>query len=174
MINDLHVPKPTNEACVFGLVITNEPCHSRGMELDETGLSALANLADAAVASPTEFESLAEAAIDDARRYDSSRNSSALAAALAAIGTTLSDIEAVPEARTVETMMRAARTLRERDDGLAREAGRALVWALENQLLLAARHSAEPIPSGLHPLDHDERERSRPVSIRSLETRHKF
>ena len=71
------------------------------MELDETGLSALANFADAAVASPAEFESLAEAAISDARRFDSSSNSSALAAALEVIGYTLSRIEAAPAARTV-------------------------------------------------------------------------
>jgi hypothetical protein len=144
------------------------------MELDETGLSALANFADAAVASPGEFESLAEAAISDARRYDSRSNSSALEAALEVMSSTLSRIEAAPAARTVETMMQVARSLREREDGLAREAGRALVWALENQLLLAARQSAEPIPSGLHPLDHDQRERSRPISIAALESRHKF
>jgi hypothetical protein len=174
MVTNLHVPKPTNKACMLGLVNPIISCHSRRMELDETGLSALANFADAAVASPGEFEALAEAAIDDARRYDSAQNSNALAAALAAIGSTLSRIEAAPAARTVETMMQVARTLREREDGLAREAGRALVWALENQLLLAARSSAEPIPSGLHPLDQDERERSRPVSIQGLETRHKF
>jgi hypothetical protein len=144
------------------------------MELDETGLSALANFADAAVTSPGEFESLAEAAIDDARRFDSQRNSSALAAALEVIGTTLARIEKAPEARTVETMMQVARSLREREDGLAREAGRALVWALENQLLLAARHNAEPIPSGLHPLDQDQRERSRPISINGFGSRYKF
>ncbi len=144
------------------------------MELDETGLSALANFADAAVVSPGEFESLAEAAIDDARRFDSPRNSSALEAALDVIRSTLAKIEAVPEARTVETMMQVARSLREREDGLAREAGRALVWALENQLLLAARHSAEPVPSGLHPLDRDQRERSRPVSLHGFEARHKL
>jgi hypothetical protein len=144
------------------------------MELDETGLSALANFADAAVASPGEFESLAQAAINDARRHDSSSNSNALAAALEVMGATLSLIEAVPEARTVETMMMVARTLRDREEGLAREAGRALVWALENQLLLAARRSAEPIPSGLHPLDQDQRERSRPISIAQLEERYKF
>jgi hypothetical protein len=159
---------------MLGLVMTTESCHSRGMELDETGLSALANFADAAVASPGEFESLAEAAISDARRYDSSSNSSALAAALEAIGSTLSRLEAAPAARTVETMMQVARTLRQREDGLAREAGRALVWALENQLLLAARKSAEPIPSGLHPLDQDQRERSRPISIGALENKYKF
>jgi len=141
------------------------------MELDETGLSALANFADAAVASPREFEFLAEAAIDDARRFDSARNSSALAAAVDVIGSTLGRIEATPEARTVETMMQVARALREREDGLAREAGRALVWALENQLLLAARQSAEPIPSGLHPLDQDLRERSRPVAIMGFDAR---
>jgi hypothetical protein len=65
--------------------------------------------------------------------------------------------------------MQVARVLRQRDDRLSREAGRALVWALENQLLLAARRDAEPLPSGLHPCDSDERERSRPVSIRSLD-----
>jgi hypothetical protein len=159
---------------MLGLVMTTKPCHSRGMELDETGLSALANFADAAVASPSEFETLAEAAINDARRYDSRSNSSALAAAFETIGDVLVRIEAVPAARTVETMMQVARALREREDGLAREAGRALVWALENQLLLAARHNAEPIPSGLHPLDQDQRERSRPVSIHGLEAKHKF
>src|SRR5688572_9059746 len=131
MVTNLHVSNPTNKACLLGLVIPTQPCHSRHMELDETGLSALANFADAAVASPCEFESLAEAAIIDARRYDSTQNSNALAAALAAIGSTLSRIEAVPAARTVETMMQVARSLREREDGLAREAGRALVWALE-------------------------------------------
>jgi hypothetical protein len=136
-----------------------------GMELDETGLSALANLADAAVTSPAQFEALAEAAMDGARRFDTPGNSSALAAALAEIVSTLDSIEARPEARTVDTMLQAARALRARDDGLAREAGRALVWALENQLLLAARRDAEPIPSGLHPLDHDQRERSRPVRV---------
>jgi len=161
-------------ACVLGLVMLSETCHSRGMELDETGLSALANFADAAVASPGEFESLAEAAISDARRYDSSSNSDALAAALEVMGSTLSRVEAVPGSRTVETMMQVARTLREREDGLAREAGRALVWALENQLLVAARQSAAPIPSGLHPLDSDQRERSRPISLAQLESRYKF
>jgi len=159
---------------MLGLVMTIKPCHSPRMELDETGLSALANFADAAVASPGEFESLAQAAIGDARRYDSSSNSHALAAALEVMGATLSRIEAVPAARTVETMMQVARTLRDREDGLAREAGRALVWALENQLRLAARQSAEPIPSGLHPLDQDQRERSRPISIQQLEERYKF
>lgn len=139
------------------------------MELDEIGLSALANVAEAAVASPGEFEGLAEAAIDDARRFDSSRNSAALAAALAAMGSALSRLAPEPQQRTVDTMMQVARALRSRDDCLSREAGRALVWALENQLLLAARRDAEPLPSGLHPLDHDERERSRPVSIRGLE-----
>ncbi len=144
------------------------------MELDETGLSALANLADAAVASPSEFESLAEAAIDDARRFDSRRNSDALAAALDVIGSALAGIEASPEARTVDTMLQVARALRARDDVLAREAGRALVWALENQLLLEARRNADPLPSGAHPYDDELRERSRPVSIHGLEARHKF
>ncbi|MFO7561532.1 MAG: hypothetical protein R6X02_02715 [Enhygromyxa sp.] len=144
------------------------------MDLDETGLSALANFADAAVASPGEFESLAEAAISDARRFDSPGNASALASAIDVVGATLASIAAAPEARTVETMLRVARVLRERDDGLAREAGRALVWALENRLLSAARHSARPIPSGLHPLDQDQRERSRPVSIHGFETRRKL
>jgi hypothetical protein len=139
------------------------------MELDETGLSALANFADAAVTSPGEFETLAAAAIDDARRFDSRGNSDALAAALDAMGTVLGRLAAHPEDRTIDTMMMVARTLRERDDELAREAGRALVWALENQLLLAARRDAEPLASGLHPYDSDERERSRPISIRSLE-----
>lgn len=139
------------------------------MELDETGLSALANFADAAVASPGEFEQLAAAAIHDARRYDSSRNSAALAAALDAMGDALGSVDVEPGDRNVDTMMQVARVLRERDDRLAREAGRALVWALENQLLLAARRDAEPLPSGLHPNDLDERERSRPLSIRSFE-----
>src|SRR5690606_23894856 len=144
------------------------------MDLDETGLSALANFADAAVASPGEFESLADAALDDARRYDSPANASALAAALEVIGSTLADIEAAPRARTLETMMQVARALHERDDKLAREAGRALVWALENRLLSAARRNAEPIPSGLHPLDRAQRERSRPVSIHEFDTRRKL
>lgn len=144
------------------------------MDLDETGLSALANFADAAVASPGEFESLADAAIADARRYDSPQNSSALAAALDVIGSTLQTIEAVPEARTIDNMLQVARILRGRDDALAREAGRALVWALENRLLSAARHNAEPIPSGLHPLDFDQRERSRPIAIHGFESRRKL
>ena len=143
------------------------------MDLDETGLSALANFADAVVTSPAEFEALASSAIDDARRFDSRRNSNALAAALDIMSTTLGNIESDPTARTVDTMMQVARVLRQREDRLSREAGRALVWALENQLLLAARRDAEPLPSGLHPLDRDERERSRPVSIRSLETSYK-
>jgi hypothetical protein len=141
------------------------------MELDETGLSALANFADAAVIAPGEFEQLAAAALNEARRYDSTRNSDALAAALDAMGSALDALAAEPESRTIDTMMQVARTLRERDDGLAREAGRALVWALENQLLMAARRDAEPLPSGVHPYDIDERERSRPISIRSLERR---
>jgi hypothetical protein len=139
------------------------------MELDETGLSALASFADAAVTSPSEFETLAAAAIDDARRFDSRGNSAALAAALDVMGSALGDLAPQPGERTIETMMRLARDLRQREDMLAREAGRALVWALENQLLLAARRDAEPLPSGLHPYDTDGRERSRPVSIRSLE-----
>lgn len=137
------------------------------MELDEIGLSALANFADAAVTSPAEFELLAAAAIDDARRYDSSRNSDALAAAVHVIGAALDSVAAEPASRNIDTMMQVARLLRERDDGLAREAWRALVWALENQLLLAARRDAEPLPAGVHPYDVDERERSRPLSIRS-------
>jgi hypothetical protein len=145
-----------------------------GMELDETGLSALANFADAAVASPGEFESLAEATLADARRFDSPRNATALANALEVVGSALANVEPDPEARTVETMLRVARILRERDDGLAREAGRALIWALENRLLTAARHNAEPIPSGLHPLDHARCERSRPISIHSLEARRRY
>ena len=139
------------------------------MELDETGLSALANFADAAVTSPGEFEQLAAAAIDDARRFDSRGNSDALAAALDAMGSVLGRLATQPQERTIDTMMQVARTLRQRDDELSREAGRALVWALENQLLLAARRDAEPLASGLHPHDRDERERSRPISIRSLE-----
>jgi hypothetical protein len=141
------------------------------MELDETGLSALANFADAAVIAPGEFEQLAAAALDESRRHDSRRNSDALAAALDAMGSALDAVAAEPQSRTVDTMMQVARTLRERDDGLSREAGRALVWALENQLLLAARRDAEPLPSGVHPYDVDERERSRPLSIRSFERR---
>ena len=141
------------------------------MELDETGLSALANFADAAVTSPREFELLAAAAIDDARRYDSTRNSDALAAALRVMGAALDVVERDPGARNVDTMMQVARVLHGREDRLAREAGRALVWALENQLLLAARRDAEPLPSGVHPYDLDERERSRPISIRNLERR---
>jgi hypothetical protein len=141
------------------------------MELDETGLSALANFADAAVIAPGDFEQLAAAALDEARRYDSARNSDALAAALDAMGSALDAVAAKPESRTIDTMMQVASALRQRDDGLAREAGRALVWALENQLLLAARRDAEPLPSGVHPYDVDERERSRPISIRSLERR---
>jgi hypothetical protein len=141
------------------------------MELDETGLSALANFADAAVIAPGEFEQLAAAALDESRRHDSTRNSDALAAALDAMGSALDAVAAEPQSRTVDTMMQVARTLRERDDGLSREAGRALVWALENQLLLAARRDAEPLPSGVHPYDVDERERSRPLSIRSFERR---
>jgi hypothetical protein len=144
------------------------------MDLDETGLSALANFADAAVASPGEFESLAEAAVADARRYDSPRNAIALASAIEVVGAALASIEAAPEARTVDTILRVARVLRERDDALAREAGRALVWALENRLLSAARHNAAPIPSGLHPLDQDQRERSRPISILGFEARRKL
>jgi hypothetical protein len=141
------------------------------MELDETGLSALANFADAAVTSPGEFERLAAAALDDARRFDSARNSNALAAALDAIGSALYSVETEPDARNVATMMEVARVLREREDGLAREAGRALVWALENQLLLAARRDAEPLPSGVHPYDVEARERSRPLAIRGFERR---
>jgi hypothetical protein len=141
------------------------------MELDETGLSALANFADAAVIAPGEFEQLAAAALDESRRHDSTRNSDALAAALDAMGSALDAVAAEPQSRTVDTMMQVARTLRERSDGLSREAGRALVWALENQLLLAARRDAEPLPSGVHPYDVDERERSRPLSIRSFERR---
>ena len=139
------------------------------MELDETGLSALANVADAAVASPADFELLAAAAIDDSRRFGSPRSANALAAALEAMGETLETIEREPHSRTVDTMMQVARILRQHDDQLSREAGRALVWALENQLLLAARREAEPLPAGLHPGDTDERERSRPVSIRGFE-----
>ena len=139
------------------------------MELDETGLSALANFADAAVASPGEFESLAAAALDDSRRFDSARNSNALAAALEAMAQTLGTIEREPTQRTIDTMMKVARALRQREDGLSQEAGRALVWALENQLLIAARREAEPLPAGLHPMDNDARERSRPVSIRGFE-----
>lgn len=139
------------------------------MELDETGLSALANFADAAVSSPGEFESLAAAAIDDARRFDSVGNSRALALALDEMGSALGSVQAEPGARTVQTMMQAARILRDREDQLAREAGRALLWAVENQLLIAARRDALPLPSGLHPLDTDERERSRPISIRGFE-----
>jgi hypothetical protein len=141
------------------------------MELDETGLSALANFADAAVIAPGEFEQLAAAALDESRRHDSTRNSDALAAALDAMGSALDAVAAEPQSRTVDTMMQVARTLRQREDGLSREAGRALVWALENQLLLAARRDAEPLPSGVHPYDVDERERSRPLSIRSFERR---
>ena len=154
---------------IFHWLIFASPAIVGAMDLDETGLSALASFADAAVLSPNEFESLAEAAIDDSRRFDSSRNSSALAAALDVIGTALTQVEADPESRTVDTMIHVARILRQREEGLAREAGRALVWALENQLLLAARREAEPIAAGLHPNDLDERERSRPVSIRSLD-----
>lgn len=139
------------------------------MELDETGLSALANFADAAVSSPGEFETLAAAAIDDARRFDSVANSNALALALDEMGSALGSVEAAPEARTVQTMMQAARLLREREDQLAREAGRALSWAVENQLLIAARLDASPLPSGRHPLNAEERERSRPMSIRGAE-----
>jgi hypothetical protein len=158
-------------------MITRVWCSSGGpvivapMELDETGLSALANFADAAVAAPGEFEQLAAAAIDDARRYDSRRNCDALAAALDVMGSVLDTVAASPESRTIDTMMQVARVLRERDDRLAHEAGRALVWALENQLLLAARRDAEPLPSGVHPYDIDQRERSRPISIRALERR---
>ncbi|PRQ02003.1 hypothetical protein [Enhygromyxa salina] len=139
------------------------------MVLDETGLSALANFADAAVSAPGEFEKLAAAAIDDARRFDSARNSSALAQALDVMGSALGSVQPESEARTVETMMQAARILRERQDQLSREAGRALLWAVENQLLIAARRDALPLPSGLHPLDTDDRERSRPISIRGFE-----
>lgn len=139
------------------------------MELDETGLSALANFADAAVASPAQFESLAASVLDDSRRFDSARNCVALAAALETMAATLGTIEDEPEQRTIDTMMQVARVLRQREDRLSREAGRALVWALENQLLLAARREAEPLPAGLHPMDGDERERSRPVSIRGFE-----
>jgi len=141
----------------------------QAMELDETGLSALANFADAVVASPADFESLAEAAIDDSRRFDSSANADALAAAVGAMSETLGTLERESRGRTVDTMMQVARALRQREDQLSREAGRALVWALENQLLLAARREAEPLPAGLHPGDTDERERSRPVAIRGLE-----
>jgi hypothetical protein len=141
------------------------------MELDETGLSALANFADAAVIAPGDFEQLAAAAIDESRRHDSTRNSDALEAALGAMGSALNVVAAEPQSRTVDTMLQVARTLREREDGLSREAGRALVWALENQLLLAARRDAEPLPSGVHPYDVDERERSRPLSIRTFERR---
>ena len=45
---------------------------------------------------------------------------------------------------------------------------------LGGKLSIEQSTSDEPIPSGLHPLDQDERERSRPVSIQGLETRHKF
>ncbi|PRQ05333.1 hypothetical protein ENSA5_03230 [Enhygromyxa salina] len=138
------------------------------MEFDETGLSALANFADAVVSSPREFETLAAAAIDDARRFDSAGNSNALAAALDLMGSALRSIEPSRDARSVDTMMQVARRVGDRGDRLGREASRALVWALENQLLLAARREAEPLPSGAHALDTDERERSRPVSIRSL------
>ncbi len=141
------------------------------MELDETGLSALANFADAVVTAPGEFDELAVAAIQDAQRYDSLRNSEALAAAIEVMGSVLDAVAASPESRTIDTMMQVARVLREREDRLAREAGRALVWALENQLLLAARSDAEPLPSGVHPYDVDERERSRPSAIRSFEKR---
>ena len=158
-----------NARRTFGLVRAGEPCHSAAMELDETGLSALANFADAAVGSPGEFETLAAAAIDDAQRFDSVGNSRALALALDVMGSVLGSVQAESEARTVETMMQAARILREREDQLAREAGRALLWAVENQLLIAARQDARPLPAGLHPLDIDERERSRPVSIRGFE-----
>lgn len=158
-------------------MITRVWCSSGGpvivghMELDETGLSALANFADAVVTAPGEFDQLAAAAIHDAQRYDSLRNSEALAAAIDVMGSVLDTVAASPESRTVDTMMQVARVLRERDDRLAREAGRALVWALENQLLLAARRDAEPLPSGIHPYDVDQRERSRPVSIRNFEKR---
>ena len=138
------------------------------MELDEMGLSALANFADAAVASPTDFESLAMSAIDDSRRFDASGNAAALTAALVAIGRAVLEVEREPRARTVDTLMQAARSLRQRDDQLSHEASRALVWALENQLLIAARREAEPLPAGLHAGDTDERERSRPVAIRGL------
>jgi len=139
------------------------------MELDETGLSALASFADAAVAAPGDFESLAAAALDDSRRFDSNGNASALAAALETMGRTLGAIEREPRERSVNTMMEVARELHQHDDGLSREAGRALVWALENQLLLAARREAEPLPAGLDPGDAEARERSRPVSIRGFE-----
>ncbi|NVB36255.1 hypothetical protein G6O69_00325 [Pseudenhygromyxa sp. WMMC2535] len=138
------------------------------MELDETGLSALANFAEAAVAAPRDFERIAQATVSDARRFDSAANSSALTAAIEAIGATLTKLERDPAARTVDTMMLTARRLRERDDQLAQEAGRAIVWALENQLLLAARRDADPLPSGVHDVDRGP-ERSRPVPIRSLE-----
>lgn len=135
------------------------------MELNETGLSALANFADAAVSSPTELESLAEAAIDDARRFDSAGNSSALALALAVIASTLDSIEAAPEARTLGTLVTAARQLQAQDEGLAREAGRALDWALENQQLVQVQRRADSIPSGLHSRSHAARERSRPNAL---------
>lgn len=138
------------------------------MELDETGLSALANLADAAVNAPRDFERLAEATIDDARRFDSRANSDALAAAIETVASELGELEGDPEARTIDTMLQVARRLRERPDTLAREASRALTWALENQLLLAARREAEPLPTGVHSTKL-ERERSRPVPIRSLD-----
>lgn len=168
-MTSLHVSKRTDKVSTLIWFCADNTAIVGGMELDETGLSALANFADAVVTSPGEFETLAAGAIDDARRFDSSRNSDALAAALDAMHSALGSIAAQPEDRTVDTMMKVARVLRQRDDRLSREAGRALVWALENQLLLAARRDAEPLPSGLHPRDSDERERSRPVSIRHLD-----
>lgn len=168
-MTDLHVPKRRFAAVTLCWSAIDGPAIVGAMELDETGLSALANFADAAVTSPSEFETLAAAAIDDARRFDSRGNSDALAAALDAMGSALGDVAPQPRDRTIDSMMQVARVLRQRDDTLAREAGRALVWALENQLLLAARRDAEPLPAGLHPHDTDVRERSRPISIRSFE-----
>ena len=136
------------------------------MDLDETGLSALATLADAVVASPREFEVLAAAAIDDARRFDSHRNASALAAAADAVESALSQLEPDAESRTVGTVLLAARSLRDRNDRLSREAGRALAWALENQHLLAARRDCSPSPSGS--LKTVDRETSRPMPIEKL------
>ncbi len=140
------------------------------MELDETGLSALANFADAVVSSPREFEELAEATIDDARRFGSPTSASALAATLECMRGSLEAIEDDPGSRTIDTLLRAARHLREEPDDLAREAGRALVWAVENQMLLAARQHAEPLRTGGHPR-WAEREASRPVPISLLERR---
>ncbi len=137
------------------------------MDLDETGLSALATLADAVVASPREFEVLAAAAIDDARRFVSHRNASALAAAADAVETALSELEPDSDARTLDTVLLAARRLRDKQDRLAREAGRALAWALENQHLLAARRDCSPTPSGSLKVT-DGRETSRPMPIEKL------